>query len=96
VDNDGWADIFMAGSLPLGPVPVIGPRLGNPDRLLINNHDGTFADVTSTMPLDLRCRFISGVGAGDYDNDGFDDIVVATEEIGGDATRAQRREVLRQ
>lgn len=84
VDNDGWADIFMAGSLPMGPLPVIGPGLGNPGRMLINNHDGTFSDATALMPLDLSSRFTSGVATADYDNDGFDDIVVATEEIDGD------------
>jgi len=73
-DDDGDADLFFAGAL-----------LGlneNPGTLLFNDGDGTFTDVTASSPVDLRGFFVSGVASGDYDNDGFADIVVVREPFG--------------
>ncbi len=79
LNNDGFADLFFAGSFPARPFPMIGPGLGNPGTLLLNNQDGTFTDSSSTLPVDLSRLYTSGVAAGDYDNDGFVDIVVGVE-----------------
>ncbi len=80
LDNDGHADIFFAGSA-VGLGGVIGPGRGNPGTLLINNRDDTFADFTDTLPLDLSSHYTSGVAHGDYDNDGFPDIVIVVEKF---------------
>ncbi len=77
LDNDGYPDIFFAGSLPFPPFNIIGPGLGNPGTLLFNNQAGAFVEWTSTFPVNLSSRFTSGVAAGDYDNDGFPDLFVA-------------------
>ncbi|HEV2671768.1 MAG TPA: FG-GAP-like repeat-containing protein [Gemmatimonadales bacterium] len=76
-DNDGWPDLFI--------VNVAGPITLSPDSLRAspahcalyhNNKNGTFTDVSAQAGVDLR---IWGMGAewGDYDNDGFLDLVVS-------------------
>ncbi len=85
VDNDGYADVFFAGSEPrLG---VIGPDRGNPGVLLINDRQGGFQDASGIMPVNLAAHFSSGVAQGDYDRDGFADIVVVIDEHEGDGGR---------
>ena len=83
LDNDGYPDIFFAGSLP--QAGILGPGLGNPGTLLFNNQAGAFVEWTSTFPVNLSSRYTSGVAAGDYDNDGFQDIFVAVSAWAGDA-----------
>jgi len=79
-DNDGFVDLFFSGALP-GATP---PNGGNRGTLMFNDRDGTFTNQSATMPVNLRSRFSSGVASGDYDNDGFVDIVVLTEEVSRD------------
>jgi enediyne biosynthesis protein E4 len=70
-DNDGWLDIFLVNGQTLGgdtsPVPT--------NRLLHNNRNGTFSDVTQKAGL-IRTGWGQGVCIGDYDNDGFDDLFI--------------------
>jgi hypothetical protein len=72
-DNDGWLDIFLVNGTrfetkwPPGQAPV--------SRLYKNNRDGTFTDVTLKAGV-ARTGWGQGVCAGDYDNDGFDDLYV--------------------
>jgi enediyne biosynthesis protein E4 len=72
-DNDGWPDLFCVQSGPVRP----GDASGRPPtcKLYRNNRDGTFADVTRQVGLD-RALFGMGCAVGDYDNDGFDDLLV--------------------
>jgi hypothetical protein len=44
-------------------------------RLFHNNHDGTFSDVTHEAALEFT-GWGRGLCVGDYDNDGFDDLLV--------------------
>jgi hypothetical protein len=70
-DNDGWPDLFLVQD---GPVrPGAGPQ--PTCKLYRNNGDGTFTDVTEQVGL-ARAGFGMGCAVGDYDNDGFDDLVV--------------------
>jgi enediyne biosynthesis protein E4 len=71
-DNDGWPDLFCVQDGPVRPRPG-APRPTN--RLYRNNGDGTFTDVTERAGL-ARAGFGQGCAVGDYDNDGFDDLVV--------------------
>ena len=105
-DNDGYADIFFAGSLP----SVLNQGRGNPGRMLFNNRDGTFTDASApscsggrsrrasssgeastecirAVPVDLSNQWTSGVAQGDFDNDGFADIVVVVEPVAGGSCR---------
>ncbi|MBP3960573.1 CRTAC1 family protein [Gemmata sp. G18] len=70
-DADGWPDLFCIQDAPVrssGPPPTT-------NRLYRNNRDGTFTDVTEKARL-ARTGFGQGCAVGDFDNDGFDDLVV--------------------
>ena len=72
-DNDGRYDVFLTNGAKL-------PELRKVDRsfyncLLRNKGDGTFEDVTSKAGLEgAHLDFSFGVAAGDYDDDGFEDL----------------------
>jgi hypothetical protein len=72
-NNDGWPDLFCVQD---GPVrPTSHESLLPTSKLYRNNGDGTFTDVTKEVGLD-RPGFGMGCAVGDFDNDGFDDLVV--------------------
>ena len=72
-DNDGWLDIFLVNGTRFeakwapGQAPI--------SRLYKNNRDGTFTDVTLEAGV-ARTGWGQGVCAGDYDNDGWEDLFV--------------------
>ncbi len=70
-DNDGWLDILLVN----GQDWPGHPRQRSTMRLLRNNRNGTFADVTKEAGLDIE-MFGLGVAVGDYDNDGFPDLYI--------------------
>ena len=72
-DNDGWPDIFMVNGDSLPGKQQKGPRPTS--HLFHNNHDGTFTDVTARAGL-ADTAWGQGVCAGDYDNDGYEDLFV--------------------
>jgi enediyne biosynthesis protein E4 len=72
-DNDGWLDLFCVQDGPLRPASGSGSLPTS--KLYRNNGDGTFTDVTREVGLD-RPGFGMGCAVGDFDNDGFDDLVV--------------------
>lgn len=67
-DNDGWLDLFFANGLIWGSYP-------EPDTLLRNNHDMTFADVSRSAGVagERQGRCVSTV---DFDRDGYVDLFV--------------------
>ena len=70
-DHDGWPDIFLVNGTDW---PGHGQKHTTP-KLYHNNHDGTFTDVTHKAGLDIEMYGV-GVAVGDYDNDGYDDLLV--------------------
>jgi hypothetical protein len=72
-DNDGWQDIFLVNGRTLEGTESPAPT----NRLLRNNRDGTFTDVTEKAGL-VRAGWGQGVCVGDYDNDGFDDLFITS------------------
>jgi hypothetical protein len=74
-DNDGRMDLFFTNGAKLPELEKTDPRFYN--CLLRNRGDGAFEDVTARAGLlgkDLGFSF--GVAAGDYDNDGFEDLFI--------------------
>lgn len=67
IDGDGWQDLFVA-------------RDASPNLLLLNKHDGTFADdgVDAEIAYDSNGNAKAGMGvdAGDINGDGRPDFVV--------------------
>jgi enediyne biosynthesis protein E4 len=79
-DNDGKLDIFLVNGAPIpDPAPKGSvPRKTGPeywDRLYHQRGDGTFEDVTARAGLQ-GAGYGMGVAAGDYDNDGYQDLFV--------------------
>ena len=71
-DNDGWLDAFVVNGTTLEGFP----RGKEPtSHLYRNKHDGTFEDVTARAGVALT-GWGQGACAGDYDNDGWTDLLV--------------------
>jgi len=67
-NGDGWPDIFVAND-------------GQPNQLWINQHDGTFKNLGllsgTALSAEGEAKSSMGVDAGDFDNDGDEDLFVA-------------------
>ena len=70
-DADGWQDILLINGMDWPQ----HKRQRTTLRLYRNNRDGTFTDVTHRAGLDVEI-YGMGVAVGDYNNDGFPDILV--------------------
>jgi hypothetical protein len=73
-DNDGYLDLYLANS---AATKVYKPAHPLRPALYHSNGDGTFTDVTEKAGVEAPGLFGMGVAAGDYDNDGFEDLYVA-------------------
>ncbi|HEY1579594.1 MAG TPA: CRTAC1 family protein [Terracidiphilus sp.] len=74
-DNDGWLDLFFVNGAAIPSLKKESPKYYN--RLFHNNRDGTFTDVTEKAGL-AGDGYDMGVAIGDFDNDGLQDIYVAS------------------
>lgn len=72
-DNDGWMDIFLVNT---GPSDFYSPKKPLRNALYKNNRDGTFTDVSEKAGVAETKAFGMGVAVGDYNNDGFPDMLV--------------------
>ena len=70
-DADGWPDILLVNGMDWPG----HKRQRSTLKLYRNNRNGTFADVTRSAGLDVE-MYGMGVAVGDYNNDGFVDILV--------------------
>jgi hypothetical protein len=70
-DRDGWQDILLINGADWPGHKTNRTTL----RLYRNNGNGTFTDVTARAGLDVE-MYGMGVAVGDYNNDGFPDILI--------------------
>jgi enediyne biosynthesis protein E4 len=70
-DRDGWQDILLVNGMDWPGHKKSRTTL----RLYHNNGNGTFSDVTARSGLDVEL-YGMGVAVGDYNNDGFPDILI--------------------
>jgi hypothetical protein len=94
-DNDGWLDLYVSNYVDFrlethrdcratsGALDYCGPLSYNPepDRLLRNLGDGRFTDVTEAAGLGSHAGSGLGVTAADFDNDGWQDLFVANDQM---------------
>jgi enediyne biosynthesis protein E4 len=73
-DNDGHVDVYLVNGSTLDRVRsgAAAPSAA----LFRNNGNGTFTDVTAERGIE-NGRWGQGICAGDFDNDGFEDLYVA-------------------
>ncbi len=74
LDGDGYPDIVLLNSKDWTPK---GRR--SLSALYRNNRNGTFTNVTAASGLDVE-MYALGIAAGDYDNDGRDDLYITALE----------------
>jgi enediyne biosynthesis protein E4 len=70
-DADGWQDILLVNGMDWPG----HKRTRSTLQLYRNNRDGTFSDVTKSAGLDVE-MYGMGVAVGDFNNDGFPDLIV--------------------
>lgn len=71
-DRDGWPDLYLVqGGDPAAPSEESRPI----DFLYRNKGAGSFINVTSAISIEER-GYGQGAAAGDYDNDGFEDLFI--------------------
>jgi enediyne biosynthesis protein E4 len=71
-DGDGWQDILLVNGMDWTAHHDQRSTL----QLYRNNRNGTFSDVTHAAGLDLIEMYGMGVAVGDYNNDGFPDLLI--------------------
>lgn len=76
IDLDGWPDVFVAND-------------ASPNQLWMNQHDGTFVDRALSMGCaadqDGQVKAGMGVGVGDLDEDGDEDLLVVNMQAEPDS-----------
>ena len=83
LDNDGWPDLIMVNGhvYPQVDTKDIGTRFREPKLLFLNQHDGTFRDISKLAGAAIQIPQVSrGLAVGDLFNDGRLDIVVENLE----------------
>lgn len=76
-DNDGFEDLFFAGSLPI--FGILGPGVASPGRFLLNGGNNSFSKAAD---FGLASAYTTGVAVGDFNNDGFPDVFVTVTDLG--------------
>jgi len=72
-NQDGLLDLYLVNGAATG---VYSPKQPLRSALYRNNGDGTLTDITAAAGVGAEGLFGMGVAVGDYDNDGFPDLLV--------------------
>src|SRR5262249_44942070 len=92
IDADGWLEIvqltwWRAEDAIYTLCTGQGPEGGSPLRVFRNNRDGTFTDIASQLGLTGCWGTMSGT-VGDFNNDGYLDILLGNGDPSIDRTEA--------
>ncbi len=92
LDDDGWLDIVqLTYSRPEDAIYTLrhghGPRHGSPMRVFRNRRDGTFTDIAGKLGI-TGCWGTMSANAGDFDNDGYQDLFLGNGDPAMDRTEA--------
>ncbi|MEC9096523.1 MAG: CRTAC1 family protein [Planctomycetota bacterium] len=93
INQDGWDDLYVSNYitfgydthrpcyLPSGAIGYCGPKSGasEPDRLFLNQRDGTFQDISAVSGIAQKHDAGLGVLIRDFNNDLWPDIYVAND-----------------
>jgi enediyne biosynthesis protein E4 len=81
-DNDGWKDLFVAQGHVMDTISVDSPSIQYKQRLLLmRNVRGKYEDVSPQGGQSFRVPLAArGAAFGDFDNDGFIDVAVSTND----------------
>jgi hypothetical protein len=83
LDNDGWPDLIIANGhvYPQVDAKDIGTKFREPKLLYLNQHNGTFRDISKLAGAAIQIPQVSrGLAVGDLFNDGHLDVVVENLE----------------
>jgi hypothetical protein len=72
-DSDGLLDLYLVNS---ATTRLYTPKKPLRSALYRSNGDGTWTDVTEKARVSAEGLFGMGIAVGDYDNDGFSDLMV--------------------
>ncbi len=73
-DGDGWLDLFIGNETWSDAAP-------HPCELYVNDRRGGFVECAAEAGVDV-CAYVKGVCAGDFDDDGREDLYVSCREPG--------------
>jgi hypothetical protein len=92
LDNDGWPDLIMVNGhvYPQVDTRDIGTVFREPKLLFLNQHDGTFRDISKLAGAAIQVPQVSrGLAVGDLFNDGHLEIVIENLEGGPTILRTE-------
>lgn len=78
VNGDGWLDLYLCNRTGTDCEPDATP--GSPNRLYLNNGDGTFTDAATLWNADDPLAYSFQPGFFDFDDDGDMDLFVAEDK----------------
>jgi hypothetical protein len=84
-NNDGWQDFYLPS----------GGNSGRPDRLFINNQNGTFSDQAAAWGVNSVIHKGKGVSVADYNKDGWMDVYVTSAGPGAGPAQAGHHKLWR-
>jgi hypothetical protein len=80
--SSAWSDVDNDGDLDLFVTNAFGPAVKRTNLFYLNNGSGTFTKISNSV-ITADSSWSYGCAFGDYDNDGFEDLAVATCRFGG-------------